>query len=186
VWLVLLFSFSIAACSNSSFVPVIQPIGDHEVSEVPSPEMTEISVTNDNVADGITPAQVNLRIRSAKGNPIQGITMSLWASGVENVLVPCTPSDQLGQSRCLLYTTRAEVKNLKLTGPMSMTSTVAFIAPRPLRSNFSFVSSAVDVRIPSGRRVIATSGIVEGPFVKKDNNGVIRLRSSVLSSVINE
>jgi hypothetical protein len=187
VVLILVLSTAIS-CTNSSFAPFVDPISppDQAASELPSAEMTEITVTDGNVADGITPAQVSLRIRSANGNPIEGVTMSLWASGSDNVLVPCTASDSLGQSRCLLYTTKAEVKNLKLSGPISLASWVAFAAPKPLRSNFSFVSSAMDMKLPSGRRVISTSGIVEGPFVKKDSQGVIRLRSSVLSSVIND
>lgn len=181
----ILFALFVMSCTNSSFDAYLPPV-ETVAAEVPDPNMTEIEITDDNVADGITPATVNLRFRSAAGNPVAGIDMSLWASGSDNVVVPCTTSDANGRSRCLLYTTRAEVKSLRLTGAFTMTSSIAFTAPKPLRSNFSFVSAAGDARLPSGHRLVSTAGIVEGPFRQKDSLGHVRLRSSVLSSIIDE
>lgn len=185
--LVTLVAMSLLGCSNSSFDAFLEPDPPETINaELPSPEMTEIEISNDNVADGITPALVNLRIRSANGNPVEGVTMEISVSGSDNVVVPCTASDKKGQSRCMVYTTQAGLKSLKLTGVFSMTSSVMFMAPKPLRSNFAFVSTAVDMRLPSGRRVIATSGITESDFIQKDVHGMVRLRSSVLSSIIND
>ncbi|KYG65533.1 hypothetical protein AZI86_00185 [Bdellovibrio bacteriovorus] len=187
VMLMTLVTLSILGCSNSSFDAFIAPEVPETINaEAPSADMTEINISNDNVADGITPALVNLRIRSATGNPVEGVTMGISVSGPDNVVVPCTTSNKQGQSRCMIYTTRAGLKSLKLTGAFSLVSSVMFIAPKPLRSNFAFVSTAVDMRLPSGRRVIATSGITESDFIQKDSQGTLRLRSSVLSSIIND
>jgi hypothetical protein len=175
---------ALLSCTNSSFDAFMLPTP--EVTDAPSTEASDIEISGDNIADGITPARVTLTLRTAKRLPIVGMTPAIAVSGTQNIVVPCTTSDANGTSHCWLYTTRAELKTISIVGVVSMSKEVSFTQPVPLKSNFAFVSSASDVTAVSGHRIISTSGIIESDFVQKDSTGKIRLRSSVLSSVIND
>lgn len=170
------------SCKNASFDAALD-FPETSMDEM-SPDKSEITVSNDNVADGVTPAQVTIIARSYRGSPIAGMKMSIAASGSANVIVPCTTTDTSGLSRCWLYTTRAEIKTIQILGAVTKKIDVVFQSPRPLRSNFAFVSSGGDLKLPSGHRVISTSGSIESDFIQKDTQGAVRLRSTVLSSVI--
>jgi len=175
---------ALLSCTNSSFDAYLQPALD--VVDAPSSEASEIEISDDSVADGVTPALVTLTLRTAKRIPVVGMTPAIAVTGTQNIVVPCTASDADGRSRCWVYSTRAELKWVSIVGPISMTKEVTFARSAPLKSNFAFVSSASDARAVSGHRVISTSGISESDTVQKDAGGKVRLRSSVLSSVIND
>lgn len=186
-WLFLAFaSCALMACHNSAFdsaMSVVEPIMD---PHMPSAEKTEISISDDNFADGVTPALVQVKLKSGMGAPVVGANIGIEVSGTNNVVVPCTSSDQQGLSKCWVYTTKAEIKRIRITGAINKTADLSFQPPLPLRNNFAFVSAATDQKLPSGHRIISTAGIVEAPTRLKDVNGVVRVRTSVLGSIINE
>src|SRR5690349_6685719 len=82
----ILSTLFVMSCTNSTFDAYLPPV-ETIAAEVPDPNMTEIEITDDNVADGITPATVNLRFRTTSGKPVEGVDMSLSVSGTDNVVV---------------------------------------------------------------------------------------------------
>lgn len=111
-----------------------------------SAAMSTLVVTSDNVADGLTPAQVTLLIRTASGEPVQGARMALLVSGSQNVVIPCGLTDHRGFSQCRIFSTKAEQKTIVAKGIIDLKAQTIFAAPnssfsrrsQPLQSNNLF------------------------------------------------
>ncbi|MBX2989375.1 MAG: hypothetical protein KF802_15920 [Bdellovibrionaceae bacterium] len=67
-----------------------------------------------------------------------------------------------------------------------MTVSVEFFPPPPNKMLFSIVSGASLHTHSSGRKILATSGITEGPISLKDSNGVSRVSTSHLPTLMTE
>ncbi len=138
-----------------------------------------MTVSHPNVADGITPADVTLEIKSEKNEPIEGLSMELQATGTQNVMVPCTKTNASGISRCKLYSTKAEWKTVMTMGVIQLSKATEFIVPSPSRSSSAFVSSGNAQNLPSGHKIITSSGIMETPAIGKDVASKVRVHSSI-------
>ena len=179
--LIAVLGLTIAACGRSSFLNG-QPTAPR--STTPSQKVSNVQISQNNVADGVTAAEVTVTLKNDQGEPIVNAPMILTVSGSDNVVVPCTNTDANGISRCRVYSTRAETKTFTFTGSMSIVKDVDFFTTRPQRAAFSFVgSAAVDV-LPSGHKIISSSGLVEGPVTMRDSNGVVRVYTSIHGAIL--
>lgn len=165
------------ACQNSSFDPNMA--GQLSESDEVSAEKSSMTVTSHNVADGITAAVVELKLRTKTDKPVVGLKLSLTASGRDNVIIPCTVSDANGMSWCRVLSTYAEVKELKTWGPISLMAQARFEEPRPLRSSFAVVSSGWQGRLPSGHRIISNVGVISDNTILRNSFGVKRAHTSI-------
>ena len=172
---------ALTACGKASFDPYMSGLNDN-----PSLANSKMVITANNVADGMTPAQVTLEIRSASDVPLEGVKMTLTVTGDNNVIVPCTVTDANGLSSCKVYSTKAEQKSITAWGAINLSEDTQFTRPRFSRSMLSFVGGASMQKLSSGHKIFTTTGVVETPAAQKDSNGVLRLYSSVLGSVIGD
>jgi hypothetical protein len=166
------------ACFNSPFNP-------SDRVDIPI-EKSKVEISADNVADGITPAQISMWLRTAKGTPIVGAQSNITASGTGAVIVPCTISDHVGFTRCKLYSTSAGKMIISVSGPVTLNFEIDFAVPKKIQGSFGVVVGSSMAITNSGNKIIATSGIVEAPINQKDTAGRDRLHSSLLSTIIND
>ncbi len=170
-------------CSKASFNPS-RPgtVASGDASEL----MSKIEVTDNNIADGTTPAEVTLIVMSQSGAPVVGAEMSISVTGYENVIIPCTKTNELGRSRCKIYSTRSERKRITARGGITLSTDTWFHAPNPTRSSFAIVSSGSSEILPSGHLMITTGGVVESPSMQTDTNGAVRAHTSILGIFLND
>ena len=178
---VLAMTVSTVACSRSSFDNGIPKAGN-----VPSQLKSSMSISTPNYADGSSPAEVTINVMNADGDPVWGVKLRLESTGVDNTIVPCTTSDENGISRCRIYTTRAEWKDLRALGPIELEGGTVFQPIRPQMNSLAVVTSGESVVLPGGQRVISTSGIVEHDVQLADAGGIRRVRTGILGAIIND
>lgn len=176
------------ACSRSSFDagmakdPKVVPD-----SRAISSSKSTISVTTDQYADGSSPAEVTITLRTGESEPVVGLQMALEVTGSNNVVTTCSLSDEHGVSRCRIYSTTAETKTVKAVGEIVLVSNTRFLDQLPSSSAFQVVSSAGDDEVsPSGPRLVATAGIIESDAQLRDSSGNVIVYSSILGSVLGE
>lgn len=177
------------ACSRSSFDAgmATEPKTAVPDSTSISGSKSTISVSTDQVADGSSPAEVTLTLRTYGNEPVVGVQMGLEVSGSNNVIIPCSTSDDQGQSRCRIYSTTAETKTVKAVGEITLQANTRFTEAMASSSAFQIVSSSGDDEVqPSGPRLVATAGIVESDAQLRDQFGNVRVYSSILGSVLGE
>lgn len=177
----LLLSLLLIGCGRSSFLNG-QPAAPKNTT--PSLKVSDVQISQGNVADGVTPAEVTVTLKNDQGEPIVGAPMTLTVSGSDNVVVPCTNTDVHGIARCRVYSTKAETKTFTFNGSMFAVKDVDFFTQRPQRAAFSFVGSAAVDQLPSGHKIISSSGLVEGPVTMRDSNGVIRVYTSIHGAML--
>ena len=177
-------SFSVGACGRAGFnVPTSGK------ALLPSETMSKIEISKDNIADGITPAIVTITVHNSKGTPIEGVVMTLWVSGSDNVIIPCGTSDAQGVSRCKIYSTKAEHKMVRAMGTTSsvvLALETDFKSPRPTMSSFAIVSAASIDNDTFTNRMITTLGMNESDAAQYDSNGVLRVHSTIQGAVLND
>lgn len=171
----ILLSVATSGCLRASFAPGIPTTTDMK----PSALTSKMTVSEPNVADGITAADITLEIRSAGNVPISGALMNIQSTGSQNVVVPCSASNANGISRCKLYSTKAEWKTVVAVGSIQLSKSTEFVAPSPSLSLFQFVSSGNAQVLPTGHKITSTSGIIEAPTVGLDIHGKRRVHTSV-------
>lgn len=171
---------ALTACGNASFDPYVGGI------EVASSAMSSIAVSQNNIADGITPANVTVQLKTASGSAVANANLNLWVSGSNNVIVPCGKTDEKGMARCRFYTTTAESKTVRASGDVTLWADTNFMAPKPSRSAVAIVSSGAVITLPSGHKIISTTGISETPARQRDSYQVVRLHSSIHGSIISD
>jgi hypothetical protein len=93
-------------------------------------------------ADGVETATVTITLRDSSNNPVPGLVPLFDATDTSsgNFYDECTASDGSGVSTCLMTSTKAEVKTLRITSPVTkIGSTVTFIpgAPSSIHSTIS-------------------------------------------------
>ncbi len=176
---VLMISFGSVACSQSAFDNGIPKAG-----MVPSATKSWMKVSAPNYADGSSPAEITIGVMNADGDPVPGVAMELSASGVNNTIIPCTTSDANGLSRCRLYSTRAEFKEVTALGLIKLKKDVEFEPLRPQMNSMAVVTSGDSVFLPGGQRVVSSSGIVEHDVMMMDAGGVRRVRTGILGPVL--
>ncbi len=182
--LVLIFGSSLVltACGQASFDPFRPMATDMS----PSPSMSSMEISPDNIADGITPATVTIKIQTSNGQPLAGTKMNLEVTGSNNVIVPCTATDANGIARCRIYSTKSESKTARAVGPIHLTAETMFKAPRPSRSAVAFVSAGSVETLPTGQKIKVTAGIMESDSATRDVNGTLRVHSSILGSIVSD
>ncbi len=139
---------------------------------------TSISVSNENVADGMTETVVSLVLRNKSMKPLPGLKINLAVSGSGNLVAPCTVSNTNGESWCRLLTTVAETKMFVFSGALEAAMPIVFNPPKPMRSLMAFVSSADLVPVNARSRSVGNAGGWADPAVKKDAQGATRLHVS--------
>lgn len=100
----------------------------------PSAANSTIAGTGPVTADGVATSTVTITLKDAGNNPVPGQTPTFGATntGTTNVYGSCTMGDTNGVSSCTLAATKAEVKTLAITAPVSKTGgTVTFVAGAP-------------------------------------------------------
>lgn len=173
-------SLSIAACSQATF--------DSEMAAMPVSDdiawdKTTVTTSQTAPADGITPIEINLRIRNKWGKSLEGKRPHFTVSGSHNVLVPCTVSDQLGASRCRVYSTHPEKKDVFFDG-LNIVEIIQFIKIPPTKSSTAIVSSGGRLRLPSGHIFLTSAGVVESPIRLEDAGQIQRARTSIIGTII--
>lgn len=169
-------TFLLMGCSRSSFN--VQKSLD-SLEGVPSEKNSTMTVTENNVADGITAAVVSVNIKDVKGAPVKEFPVSLSVTGSHNVIVPCPKTDMTGSSRCLVYSTQSERKWIKLASPVSFAMETMFYPPKPDRSGASIVSGGSNEVLISGHKIVTTAGVSESDTQLADNSGVQRAQTSI-------
>lgn len=128
ILLLTILGLSLTACGSSDFfAPSNEPL--HIGRAEPSLESSWMKVSWPNLADGLHPAVVTIVLKSKQGQPIIGASFSLAVSGSGNQVHPCTTTDVMGQSICKVYSTQAEGKRFKISGPIDLEEQSAFLSP---------------------------------------------------------
>lgn len=153
--------------------------------ETPSAEKSVITVSSPLVADGVTPAEITIEIKNWYGTVLPGITVNLTVTGSANTVVPCTPSNSSGISRCKIYTTKSETKLVSIWGPMTLSKSLFFDVHQIQQNVFDVVSSSGDETHMTGYRVVSNAGITETAAVVRDSSGARRVHSSIQGLVFN-
>ena len=103
-------------------------------STLPTAANSTIAGTGPTTADGATDSTVTITLKDASNNAVAGIvpTFDATDTGTTNLYDDCSMSDASGVSICTMTSTKAEVKTLRITNPVTKTgSTVTFIAGSP-------------------------------------------------------
>lgn len=167
---------ALAACERSEFQAGLMTSED-----AMDPSATRILMGSPTVADGVSALTVQVRLRNRKNRPLVGKHPRLAASGSGTTFVPCTPSNELGDSECWIRSTVAEVKTVWIEGLPGVSATAHFIAPRALQTLTSFVPFGDAQTAPAGHRFLTAAG-AELRLEHKDTNNKARLRSSHLGA----
>lgn len=171
----------VVGCGRSSFDFEVQK----ELEDLkPSLDKSWMTVTTPQPADGITPSLVTIKMVSASGKALAGVSMDLEVSGSDNVIVPCSLSDSAGLMSCRVYSTKAEMKSVKASGLISFESQTQFESVTPTLSVTGVSSMGSFQRTLGGYYVTVSAGQVESPFYVKDSMGTTRLRSSLLGVML--
>lgn len=150
------------------------------------PNMSSISISSPNIADGNSDTIITVNLMSNANEPIKDAAIELRVTGSMNVLSACTKTNSQGDSTCRVKSFVAETKNVFVTSPVSLRSWFVMKAPHIGNSLFGFVASGEIQRAVTGHKIISTSGIVESNVIQKDSFSMIRLRSSHLSIVMGD
>lgn len=171
------------ACDKAAFDPGTprMPAGN-----VPSHVHSKLLVSSPNWANGMSAAEITLELKNDDGNPVVGVSVNLSASGSENVLTTCPPSDRRGFIRCRLYSTRAEWKKIVVSGGISFEHTTEFLPIAPFKSSFAVVSAGSYTRLPSGHRFLTSLGNAYGPHDLRDAGGKLRAQTTILGQILGE
>jgi hypothetical protein len=95
--------------------PTVEFVGDPSTIDAALSSATADPAT-DVVADGVEFSMVTVVVRDANGNPVEGQTVALAASGTGNTLVqPAGPTDASGVATATLASTAAETKTVTVT-----------------------------------------------------------------------
>lgn len=100
----------------------------------PSAATSTIAGTGPVTADGVSTSTVTITLRDVNSNPVPGQTPTFGATntGTTNVYGSCTMGNASGVSSCTLAATKAEVKTLSITAPVTKAGgTVTFVAGPP-------------------------------------------------------
>lgn len=181
--LIIINSALIVSCDKAKFDSILPKApGTKPASLLPSLRTSSMRISSPNVADGVNPATVTISLRTENDQPIVGAELQLTVSGSDNVIVPCTTSNDEGKIQCWLYSSKAEEKIVRTIGAIELSQNVTFLPTPPIRSTFAIVSSGSFVTMPTGQRVITTLGTETNPRLS-DSNGVVRVKTSILSSI---
>lgn len=111
-----------------------------------SPDATQSTITGSSpvVADGVATSTVTITIKDAQGNPISGENPTFVATDTNttNSYSVCSATDTSGIATCTLSATKAELKTLSLTAPVSKTGgAVNFVAGTAVIANSSITGT---------------------------------------------
>lgn len=102
-------------------------------STLPTSGNSNITGSSPVLADGMADSTVTISLRDANNNPVAGITPNFDATGTGNTYDSCSISDAGGISICTMQSTTAEIKNLRITSPVTKTGgSVTFTAGAPV------------------------------------------------------
>ena len=103
------------------------------------PDATHSTITGSGpvVADGASSSTITITILDAFQNPISGEVPSFSATSTgTNTYTTCSATDSFGASTCTLKSTKAEIKTLSITSPVTKADgTVTFSAGTPIAAN---------------------------------------------------
>ncbi|HZN91382.1 MAG TPA: invasin domain 3-containing protein, partial [Myxococcales bacterium] len=143
--LVAIFAF-VAACDGCG-PPPPPPTPD------PSRSTVEVDRPTGAIADGADQVQVRVTIRDSASNPVEGVAVTIAATGTGNTLVqPAGPTNANGVATGTLSTTVAESKTISATisqGPIPSTATAVF-GPGPVSASASTVVASPTTVIADG------------------------------------
>lgn len=171
----------LSACHNAAF-----DIHHYQApfDDVPFESKCSIVVPDDNVADGQTPSDIILEVMNKAGQPIPNKDMSITLSGDNNVVLPCTPTDALGRCRCRVYSTKAEIKTVRVGGFVSTSKAVQFHYRGAQRNAADIVTSGGRELLSSGEKIISSTGIVEESNVIRDAQNDVEIHTSIQSFIL--
>lgn len=135
------------------------------------------------IADGVSSVHVIVTLKDKVSNPLPNRQVQLTVSGSGNTVTNCTSTDQLGQSRCRIESTWAEVKTVTMTSGISMVGNLTFMQPSSSQMFAAIVVAGGNQVTPEGNKISSAVGIIETPNRVSDLNGVIRLKSSVFGLI---
>lgn len=110
------------------------------------PDATQSTIIGSSpvVADGVATSTVTITIRDPQGNPISGESPTFTATDTNttNSYSACSVTDSSGVSTCTMSATKAELKALNLTSPVSKTGgNVSFVAGHAVIANSSIIGT---------------------------------------------
>jgi len=150
---------------------------------LPSLLNSHITVSEDNIADGVTPGWVTLHIYNGESKALQGLVFEIAVGGQNNTVIPCTATDHDGVARCKIYSTKAENKNVKVWNKIILSGEIEF-SPINSKRSAGIVSSG-NIDLQSGKvRAISSSGIIETPAQLYDSAGKLRAHTSLQHSLL--
>jgi Bacterial Ig-like domain (group 1) len=103
-------------------------------STLPTAANSSIAGTGPTTADGATDSTITITLKDASNNAVAGIvpTFDATDTGTTNLYDDCSMSDASGFSVCTMTSTKAEVKTLRITNPVTKSgSTVTFTPGAP-------------------------------------------------------
>lgn len=93
---------------------------------------SNVTGTGPIVADNVAASTITVSLRDANNNPVPGITPVYASTGTGNTVVACGATNASGDATCSLRSTRAQIKTLSITSPVTRTGgTVTFTAGSP-------------------------------------------------------
>ncbi len=175
--------FANMACQRSSFDYTSLKTEADDVYD----KMSAITVTSGNYADGVTPAQIQVRLMNYHGKPITNYEIHLQISGEQNTLVPCTKTDATGVATCWLYTTKAETKKIVLLEAKTVWGEADFSPVAFNRSMTAVVSAGAHYpNLGSGNKATVAAGELSSSYQLKDSFNKVRAETSILSRMPNK
>ena len=93
---------------------------------------SSVTGTGPVTADGTATSTVTVNLKDANNNAVSGVTPVFASTGTGNTIGACGATNASGDATCTLKSTRAQVKTLSITSPVSKTGgTVTFVAGSP-------------------------------------------------------
>jgi adhesin/invasin len=148
-------SFGISTCTFTSMsaetknLTIVSPVhrSGGTVDFIPgAPDAAYSTITGSGpvVADGSTTSTITITILDAFHNPISGETPTFSATntGSTNNYTTCSATDAFGVSTCTMKSTKAEVKTLSITSPVTKSDgSVTFTAGSAVAANSHITGS---------------------------------------------
>ncbi len=178
-WVLFLIS-----CSPAAF-DTVKPTTDTTLSpRAPSLVYSTITVTGPSIADGITPTLVTVKLMDQNNTPIVGALLQMTVSGMQNVVVNFTPSNQNGLAYGKIYSSFAEIKTVTAIGQITLNKQLIFNRVSYTRSVIGITSSGNVQRAVTGQKFITIIGNAFAPAPIKDSTGTKRTLPSILGGIV--
>lgn len=173
ILLSIISSMSLVGCGEAEFDSAAA-----QLRTGPSAAHSEMKVSSPNIADGESVTYVDLIIRDERNLPVQGYKPDMKMSGQGNIIGRCTVTDAAGRSRCTIWSSMSEEKEIVVAGT-NLKKDVLWVPAPKFQSAFSVVSSGYQQTAPEAYMVVTAAGLPGSSAIQvADANGSLRMIST--------